>query len=106
MSAERGGTINDVVNPPLESVAAVSTCSVPNLIAKPPRPAEKPTPFTVTRVPTAPPEGERVKLGTTVKVAVAVPTFIVWEPEADAGTGKLTVHDPPLELAFTTWALS
>lgn len=69
--------MNEVVNPPLESVAIVSTCSEPNFIGNPPLLDANPTPVTVTRVPTAPPVGERLKLGLTVNVAVAVPTLIV-----------------------------
>ncbi len=98
--------MNEVVNPPLESVAAVSTCSEPNLIGNPPRPATRPTPFTVTRVPTAPPAGVRVILGLTVNVAEEVPAVMVWDPEGDAGTRKVRVHDAPVELTVPTEVLS
>ena len=104
--AERGGTLNEVVNPPLESDAVVSTCSAPNMTAMPPRPAAKPTPVTVTRVPTAPRLGERVILDSTAKVAVAVPTLIVWEPKADGGTRKLWAHGAPLVLTDPTEVVS
>ena len=98
--------MNEVVNPPVESDAVVSTCWAPNMTFNPPLPAAKPTPVTVTRVPTPPRLGETVIPDSTVKVALAVPTLIVWKPKADAGTRKLWVHEAPLVLTVPTVALS
>ena len=98
--------MNEVVNPPVKFDAAVFTCLAPNMTAKPPLLPAKPTPVTVTRVPTTPWVGNMVILDSTVKIALAVPTLTVWEPKADAGTMKLWVQGAPVVLTVPTEVLS
>ena len=88
------GTVNGIENVPRESADPVATCLPSKETVIPPWEAPKPSPFAFTCVPGGPLLVEREAVEVTVKVAVAGSACTVRDPDVDAGTVKVWVHDP------------
>jgi hypothetical protein len=97
-----GGTLNDVENEPEVSAAPEATCLPSKETAIPPWEGPKPSPLTFTRVPGAPLLVEREAVELTVKAAVACSARTVCDPNPDAGTVKVKVHNPLRESTVPT----
>jgi hypothetical protein len=97
-----GGTSNGMEKEPRGSADPEATCLPSKKTAIPPWEGPKPSPFTFRRVPGAPLLVERKAVELTVKVAVACSARTVCDPDADAGTVKVWVHDPLRESTAPT----
>jgi hypothetical protein len=97
-----GGTSNGMEKEPRGSADPEATCLPSKETAIPPWEGPKPSPFMFTRVPGAPLLVEREAVELMVKVAVACSARTVCDPDADAGTVKVWVHDPLRESAVPT----
>jgi hypothetical protein len=97
-----GGTLNGIENEPKESADPEAPCLPSKETVIPDWNALKPSPFTFIRVPGGPLLVEREAVELTVKVAVACNARTVRDPDADAGTAKVWVHDPLRESTVPT----